>query len=284
MDAIEIKGLCKSYGDYRLDNFSLSLPKGSILGLAGENGAGKSTVIKLIMNAERRDAGSVRVLGTECTAPEFSDLKNDIGIVLDEADFPAVLTPKMLCRVMASTYKNWNSAQYFDYVRRFGLPENKKFKDFSRGMKMKLAIAAALSHDAKLLILDEATGGLDPLVRDEILDILRNDNLHTVVLSDTLCKLIHKVERNRVFFVDENVRLVYYNDNFSVRLVKNVIVAVFDNLVVEVFQHEKHLRVCDCVVSVCKQRLEVKRDEILLCGDCGGVIPKVRVSAARREF
>ncbi len=196
MDAIEIKGLCKSYGDYRLDNFSLSLPKGSILGLAGENGAGKSTVIKLIMNAERRDAGSVRVLGTECTAPEFSDLKNDIGIVLDEADFPAVLTPKMLCRVMASTYKNWNSAQYFDYVRRFGLPENKKFKDFSRGMKMKLAIAAALSHDAKLLILDEATGGLDPLVRDEILDILNDftrDEEHSILMSSHIVSDIEKI-------------------------------------------------------------------------------------------
>lgn len=100
MNAIEISGLCKSYEGFRLENFSLKLPKGSILGLAGENGAGKSTIIKLIMNAERRDAGSVRVLGTECTAPEFSDLKNDIGIVLDEANFPTVLTPKMICRVM----------------------------------------------------------------------------------------------------------------------------------------------------------------------------------------
>lgn len=196
MDAIEINGLCKSYEGFRLENFSLNLPKGGILGLAGENGAGKSTVIKLIMNAERRDAGSVRVLGTECTAPEFSDLKNDIGIVLDEANFPTVLTPKMICRVMESTYKNWNSAQYFGYVRQFGLPENKKFKDFSRGMKMKLAIAAALSHDAKLLILDEATGGLDPLVRDEILDILNDftrDEEHSILMSSHIVSDIEKI-------------------------------------------------------------------------------------------
>ena len=103
MNAIEISGLCKSYEGFRLENFSLNLPKGSILGLAGENGAGKSTIIKLIMNAEERDAGSVKVLGTECTSPEFNDLKNCIGVVLDEANFPAVLTAKMLCSVMANT-------------------------------------------------------------------------------------------------------------------------------------------------------------------------------------
>lgn len=196
MNAIEISGLCKNYPGFSLENFSLNLPKGSILGLAGENGAGKSTIIKLIMNAERRDAGSVRVLGTECTAPEFSDLKNDIGIVLDEANFPTVLTPKMICRVMESTYKNWNSTQYFDYVRRFALPEDKKFKDFSRGMKMKLAIAAALSHNAKLLILDEATGGLDPLVRDEILDILNDftrDEEHSILMSSHIVSDIEKI-------------------------------------------------------------------------------------------
>ena len=136
------------------------------------------------------------MLGTECTSPEFNDLKNDIGIVLDEANFPTVLTPKMICRVMESTYKNWNSAQYFDYVRRFALPEDKKFKDFSRGMKMKLAIAAALSHEAKLLVLDEATGGLDPLVRDEILDILNDftrDEEHSILMSSHIVSDIEKI-------------------------------------------------------------------------------------------
>ena len=196
MNAIEISGLCKSYEGFRLENFSLNLPKGSILGLAGENGAGKSTIIKLIMNAEERDAGSVKVLGTECTSPEFNDLKNGIGVVLDEANFPAVLTAKMLCSVMANTYKNWNSELFFNYVQRFHLPENKKFKDFSRGMKMKLAIAAALSHNAKLLILDEATGGLDPLVRDEILDILNDftrDEEHSILMSSHIVSDIEKI-------------------------------------------------------------------------------------------
>ena len=196
MNAIEISGLCKSYEGFRLENFSLNLPKGSILGLAGENGAGKSTIIKLIMNAEERDAGSVKVLGTECTSPEFNDLKNCIGVVLDEANFPAVLTAKMLCSVMANTYKNWNSELFFNYVQRFHLPENKKFKDFSRGMKMKLAIAAALSHEAKLLVLDEATGGLDPLVRDEILDILNDftrDEEHSILMSSHIVSDIEKI-------------------------------------------------------------------------------------------
>ena len=218
MNAIEISGLCKNYPGFSLENFSLNLPKGSILGLAGENGAGKSTIIKLIMNAERRDAGSVRVLGTECTAPEFSDLKNDIGIVLDEANFPTVLTPKMICRVMESTYKNWNSTQYFDYVRRFALPEDKKFKDFSRGMKMKLAIAAALSHNAKLLVLDEATGGLDPLVRDEILDILNDftrDEEHSVLMSshivsdmEKICDYFAFIHKGKLLLCDEKDKIL----------------------------------------------------------------------------
>lgn len=196
MNAIEISGLCKNYPGFSLENFSLNLPKGSILGLAGENGAGKSTIIKLIMNAEERDAGSVKVLGTECTSPEFNDLKNCIGVVLDEANFPAVLTAKMLCSVLANTYKNWNSKLFFNYVQRFHLPENKKFKDFSRGMKMKLAIAAALSHEAKLLVLDEATGGLDPLVRDEILDILNDftrDEEHSILMSSHIVSDIEKI-------------------------------------------------------------------------------------------
>ena len=218
MDAIEINGLCKSYDDFRLENFSLNLPKGSILGLAGENGAGKSTVIKLIMNAEQRDGGSVRVLGTECNAPEFSYIKNDIGVVLDEAGFPTVLTPKMLCRVMASTYKNWHSEVFFDYVRRFHLPEGKKFKDFSRGMKMKLAIAAALSHEAKLLILDEATGGLDPLVRDEILDILNDftrDEEHSILMSshivsdiEKICDYFAFIHRGKLLLCDEKDKIL----------------------------------------------------------------------------
>lgn len=196
MDAIEISGLCKSYPGFSLENFSLNLPKGSILGLAGENGAGKSTVIKLIMNAAERDSGSVYVLETECTSPEFSALKNDIGVVLDEANFPPVLSTKMLCKVMENTYKNWNSGLFYSYVSRFNLPTDKKFKDFSRGMKMKLAIAVALSHDAKLLILDEATGGLDPLVRDEILDILNDftrDEDRSILMSSHIVSDIEKI-------------------------------------------------------------------------------------------
>ena len=218
MNAIEISGLCKNYPGFSLENFSLNLPKGSILGLAGENGAGKSTIIKLIMNAEERDAGSVKVLGTECTSPEFNDLKNCIGVVLDEANFPAVLTAKMLCSVMANTYKNWNSKLFFNYVQRFHLPENKKFKDFSRGMKMKLAIAAALSHEAKLLVLDEATGGLDPLDRDEILDLLNDftrDEEHSVLMSshivsdmEKICDYFAFIHKGKLLLCDEKDKIL----------------------------------------------------------------------------
>ena len=170
-NAIELHGLTKEYPGFRLGSLDLTLPSGSIMGLVGENGAGKSTTIKLIMNAVRRDSGIVSVLGVDNQSAAFHAAKEDIGIVLDEAYFPEVLNANDVGRIMANTYRQWEPETYESYLQRFGLPRNKAFKDFSRGMKMKLAIAVALSHQAKLLILDEATSGLDPMVRDEILDI-----------------------------------------------------------------------------------------------------------------
>ena len=170
-NAIELHGLTKEYPGFRLGSLDLTLPSGSIMGLVGENGAGKSTTIKLIMNAVRRDSGVVSVLGVDNQSAAFHAAKEDIGIVLDEAYFPEVLNAIDVGRIMANTYRQWEQETYEGYLQRFSLPRNKAFKDFSRGMKMKLAIAVALSHQAKLLILDEATSGLDPMVRDEILDI-----------------------------------------------------------------------------------------------------------------
>lgn len=196
MNVIEMKQVTKTYGDFTLDNINLVLPQGTILGLVGENGAGKSTLIRLIMDAIKADSGTISVLGTSNQSKEFAALKQDIGVVLDEAYFPEVLNAKNINQILKDTYIRWDEAVYFSYIKRFQLPLDKKFKDFSRGMKMKLAIAVALSHDPKLLILDEATGGLDPIVRDEILDIFNEftrDETHSILLSSHIVSDLEKI-------------------------------------------------------------------------------------------
>ncbi len=196
MNAIEIKDLTKSYKEFKLDKLNLTLPSGTILGLVGENGAGKSTTIKLIMDAISADSGTVIVLGESNKSKKFNEIKQDIGVVLDEANFPEVLTAKNINNIMKHTYKNWDSATYFKYLESFDLPLNKKFLEYSRGMKMKLSMATALSHNPKLLILDEPTGGLDPMVRDEILDILNEftrDENHSILFSSHITSDLEKI-------------------------------------------------------------------------------------------
>ncbi|MBD5149473.1 MAG: ABC transporter ATP-binding protein [Oscillibacter sp.] len=170
-NAIEIRGLTKRYKDFSLEDLNLDLPYGCVLGLVGENGAGKSTTIRLIMDALERDGGTVSVLGVDNKSREFLDLKEDVGVVLDETFVPEIINAKQLGKIMAGTYKNWDQAAYDGWIKRLGLPLDKKFKDYSRGMTMKLGVAAALSHHARLLLLDEATGGLDPMVREELLEV-----------------------------------------------------------------------------------------------------------------
>ncbi len=218
MNAIEIRDLNKSYPGFSLRDINLVLPEGSIMGLVGENGAGKSTLIKLIMNAVSRESGSVSVLGLDNKSADFQKIKEDIGIVLDEAYFAEVLTPKNVNNIMKNTYDNWNEIKYFQLISRFRLPENKIFKDFSRGMKMKLAIAVALSHNPKLLILDEATSGLDPMVRDEMLDIFNEftrDESHSILLSshivsdlEKICDFIAFVHNGKLLFCEEKDKLI----------------------------------------------------------------------------
>ena len=218
MNAIEIKGLEKRYDGFQLGSFDLTLPSGCIMGLVGENGAGKSTTIKLIMNAIGRDAGEVSVLGIDNRSAEFRDVKEDIGVVLDEAYFPEVMSARNVGKVMALTYKNWDAAAFEGYLKKFSLAPDKIFKDYSRGMRMKLAIAAALSHGAKLLILDEATSGLDPMARDELLDIFndftRDENcsilLSSHIVSDLekICDYIAFLHRGRLVLCEEKDRLL----------------------------------------------------------------------------
>ena len=218
MNAIEIKGLEKRYEGFQLGSFDLTLPSGCIMGLVGENGAGKSTTIKLIMNAIGRDAGEISVLGVDNRSAGFRDVKEDIGVVLDEAYFPEVMSARNVGKVMALTYKNWDAAAFEGYLKKFSLAPDKIFKDYSRGMRMKLAIAAALSHGAKLLILDEATSGLDPMARDELLDIFndftRDENcsilLSSHIVSDLekICDYIAFLHRGRLVLCEEKDRLL----------------------------------------------------------------------------
>lgn len=181
--AIEIKNLTKQFTGFTLGDLSLSVPSGAIMGLIGENGAGKSTTLKCILGLLRPDSGSITVLGG---SPSDPAVRAQIGVVLDECPFHGGLTVEQVGRIMAGLYPTWHQELYLDYVKKFDLPKNLFVKEFSKGMKMKLSIAAALAHHPKLLILDEATSGLDPVVRSEILDeflAFIRDEEHTVLLS-----------------------------------------------------------------------------------------------------
>lgn len=178
-----------------MDHIDLALPCGCIMGLIGENGAGKSTTIRLILNMIRRDSGTITILGKD-NRGEMKMTKEDIGVVLDEVGFPECLTAKQVHNIMRNTYQRWDETVYFAYLNKLDIPSDREFKDFSRGMKMKLGIAVAMSHHPKLLILDEATNGLDPVVRDEVLDIFseftRNET-HAVLISSHIVSDLEKI-------------------------------------------------------------------------------------------
>ena len=194
MNALELKNLTKSFRDFTLEPLTLTLPKGCILGLIGENGAGKSTTIKLILGMLKADAGSITVL--EQNGTEDPAIKEEIGVVLDEPGFPECVTAQEVGKIMGGIYRNWDSAQYAALLKRFDLPLRKKYKEFSRGMKMKLAIAVALSHHPKLLILDEATNGLDPVARDEVVELFSEftrSEENTVLISSHIVSDLEKI-------------------------------------------------------------------------------------------
>ncbi len=195
MNAVEVKNLTKSYSGFKLDNISFVLPSGCILGLVGENGAGKSTTIKLILDMIKKDGGEVRILGRD-NSDNIKITKEDVGVVLDEVGIPELLSAKEVGKIMKSTFKNWSESDYGNNLKKLSVPLDKPFKEFSRGMKMKLGIAVALSHKPKLLILDEATSGLDPVVRDEVLDIFNEftrDENHSVLISSHIVSDLEKV-------------------------------------------------------------------------------------------
>lgn len=194
---LELQQLSKTFAksDFTLDNVSFSLPYGAIMGFVGENGAGKTTTIGCILNTVIKDTGTIKLFGKEMSDTD-TDIRENIGVVYDSDNFPGFWTAKQLSKVMAGFYRNWDFSLFQKYLNDFRLPATQKIKHFSRGMTMKLAIAAALSHYPKLLILDEATSGLDPVIRDEILDIFLEfvqEEDHSILLSSHITSDLEKV-------------------------------------------------------------------------------------------
>lgn len=190
---VEIKNLSKKYNGFQLKNINMELPKGMIMGLIGENGAGKTTTIKSILNIINSE-GSIKIFGKDIKLNE-KEVKEEIGVVLDDSFLSEYLTAKQVNSIMKSMYKNWDEQLYFKYLANFKLPKNKLVKEFSSGMKMKLKVTTALSHHPKLLILDEPTSGLDPVARNEILDIfqdfIQNEENSILVSSHITSDLEH---------------------------------------------------------------------------------------------
>ena len=197
--ALELQGVTKQYGDFTLDHISFTVPKGSIVGLIGENGAGKSTTINAVLGLIHTQEGTVRLLGSR--GPEEVN-REEMGVVFDGNNYPTMLTPRQMGKVFPGLYRSWDEEKYREILERFQIPANKKIKEFSKGMKMKYSIAVAFSHHVKLLILDEATSGLDPIMRDEVLDMLLEfiqDEDHAVLVSSHITSDLEKVADYIVF-------------------------------------------------------------------------------------
>lgn len=211
-NAIEIRGLCKAYDGFELTDVDITLPKGYIMGFIGENGAGKTTTIKAMLDLINVDAGQISILGETFGRGKRQDklLREHIGAVMDDTGFPGDASYEDVERIMRRCYSTWDSGKFATYMKRFQLPAKKRIKEYSKGMKMKLSIAAALSHDCRLLILDEATSGLDPVIRDEILELFREfiqDEENSVFISshilsdlEKICDYVTYIRRGRVVF------------------------------------------------------------------------------------
>ena len=217
MNAIEIHGLTKQYGDFTLEPLELSVPAGCIVGLIGENGAGKTTTIKMLLGLVKPDGGSAEVLGTDI-AGDMRAVKEDIGVVLDEPGIPLCFTAADTGKILSGLFKNWDSGLYGKLLEKLAVPQDKTYKEMSRGTRMKLGIAAAIAHKPKLLILDEPTSGLDPVVRDEVIGLFsrftRNPERAVLISShivsdlEKLCDHIAFIHNGRLMLFEEKDELL----------------------------------------------------------------------------
>lgn len=213
-NAIEIKGITKKYDGFTLDNVSFNVPKGSIMGFIGQNGAGKSTTIRSLLNIIPIDSGEIRMLGMDHIKDE-KEIKERIAVVFDELPFHDVFNAKDMSRIFEGIYPKWDRSAYVRYLERFQLPMKKKIGEFSKGMKMKLQIACALSHEAELLIMDEPTSGLDPVVRDEILRIFMEyleDGERSILMSSHITSDLEKIADSITYIDRGKILLSGYKD------------------------------------------------------------------------
>ncbi len=217
---ILVKDLCKQFDNFLLDHVSFQVPKGRIVGFIGENGAGKSTTINLILDELKRDNGQIQIFDMENTVPT---VKEKIGVVFDECNFHDVFNTSDIEKILSGVFKSWDGGLYRQYLERFKIPEKKPIGSFSKGMKMKLSIICAMAHRPKLLILDEATTGLDPVVRDEMLDLFLDfiqDEECSIFFSSHITSDIQKIadyviliHQGKIVFEEQKDDLVY---NFGI--------------------------------------------------------------------
>ena len=203
-NAIEIMNLEKKYPDFDLKVDELKIPSGVVIGLIGENGAGTTTLIKSILNIINKDKGKIKIFNKNLEKEELL-IKEDIGVVLDNTFFPEILNAKNIDSIMQDIYKNWDSKLFYKYLKDFDIKDNQILKTMSKGMRKKVEIATALSHHPKLLILDEATSGLDPIVRNEVLELFLNfasDEEHTVILSTHITSDLEHIA-DYIIFIDK---------------------------------------------------------------------------------
>ena len=214
--AIEIKNLVKKFDDFTLGPIDFAIPKGSIVGYIGQNGAGKSTTIKLLLGLLKKDSGEIKILGYD--NPNSIELKDKIGVVFDDLLVPEEMTLVDLEKFCSRVYSKWDREFFYQLIKKFNLSEKQAIKSYSRGMRMKLSMAVALSHKAEILILDEATSGLDPIVREEILDFLLDfiqDENHTILISSHILSDLEKVADYIAFINDGKVLFVEAKDELK---------------------------------------------------------------------
>lgn len=214
--AIEIKDLVKQFDNFKLGPINLTIPKGTIVGHIGQNGAGKSTTIKLLLGLLNKDSGEIKILDE--INPSSVGLKDKLGIVFDDLLVPEEMTLIDVEKFCSRVYSKWNKNSFYKFKEKFNLPEKKIIKNYSRGMKMKLSMAVALSHNAELLILDEATSGLDPIVREEILDLLLDfmqDENHTILISSHILSDLEKVADYIAFINDGKILFMETKDELK---------------------------------------------------------------------